>query len=124
MKLAGKSRSDGERLGLQPGEWVEIRSAEEIGRTLDEQSRHRGLKFTEEMVQYCGRQFRVRRRVERIVDETSGRMLMFKNDCVALEGLVCSGDRATHVWFCRRDLHPYWREAWLKRVDGPSQERD
>jgi hypothetical protein len=113
MRIVGKNRVNGERLGRQPGDWVEVRSAEEIGRTLDD------LKFTDEMVQHCGKRLRFHRRIERIVDEVSGRMLLFKNDCVALEGLACSGDRATNIWFCRRDLYPCWREAWLKCVDGP-----
>jgi hypothetical protein len=119
LTFAGPARVDGDTLDLQPGELVEIRSAEEIGRTLDESGRHRGLTFTDEMAQHCGKQFRVRRRVDRIIDEGSGRMLHFKKyACITLEGLVCSGDRATRVWFCRKDLYPYWREAWLRRVDG------
>jgi len=62
--------------------------------------------------------FRVRKHVERIIEESSGRMLEFKRyRCISLEGVVCSGDRATGVWFCRRDLYPFWREAWLKRVE-------
>jgi hypothetical protein len=119
LTFAGSDRVEGDTLDLQPGELVEIRSAEEIGRTLDERGRHRGLTFTDEMAQHCGEQFRVRRRVERIIDEGSGRMLHFKKTaCITLEGLVCSGDRATRVWFCRKDLYPFWREAWLRRVDA------
>lgn len=120
LPVAGADRVDGETLGLQAGEWVEVRPIEEIGRTLDATGRHRGLTFTDEMAQYCGQRFQVRRRVERIIDETSGRMLEFrKNSCITLEGLICTGDRATRVWFCRKDNYPYWREAWLRRVDAP-----
>lgn len=118
MRLAGANRSDGEALELQPGEWVEIRSPAEIALTLDDNARHRGLTFTDEMIRHCGKRFRVRKRVDRIIEESTGRMLEFKQSrCIALEGAVCSGDRATAVWFCRRDLYPYWREAWLKRVE-------
>jgi hypothetical protein len=123
LPTAGVDRVDGETLGLQAGERVEVRSMEEIGRTLDAGGRHRGLTFTDEMAQYCGQQFVVRRRVERIVDEVSGRMLEFKkNACITLEDVICTGDRATRVWFCRKDNYPYWREAWLRRVDpAPSR---
>ena len=118
LPTAGANRVDGEVLGLQPGEWVEVRSVEEIGRTLDAGGKHRGLTFTDEMAQYCGKQFQVRRRVARIIDEVTGRMLEFKkNPCITLEGLICTGDRATRVWFCRKDQYPYWREAWLRRID-------
>jgi hypothetical protein len=118
LQFAGANRMDGESLDLRPGELVEVRSAEEIGRTLDDTGRHRGLTFTDEMAQHCGKRFRVRRRVERIIDEGTGRMLHFrKTACITLEGVVCTGDRATRVWFCRKDLYPFWREAWLRRVE-------
>ena len=116
LELAGTSRVDGERLDLQPGEWVEVRSPTEIGLTLDDDRAHRGLTFTYEMAQHCGGRFRVKRRVDRLIDEGTGRMLELKNDCIELEGLVCTGNRATYLWFCRRDLVPYWREAWLRRT--------
>ncbi len=118
LPTAGADRVDGESLGLQPGEWVEVRSLEEIGRTLDDNVKHRGLSFTDEMAQHCGQRFQVHRRVERVIDEPSGRMLEFrKNAYVSLEGLFCTGDRAPRLWFCRKDHYPFWREAWLRRVD-------
>jgi hypothetical protein len=119
--LAGGERLDGETLGLEPGDWVEVRAPDEIGRTLDENGKHRGLQFHYEMIQHCGKQFRVRRRVSRLIDEGTGRMLELRNDCIALEGVVCTGNRATRLWFCRRDLYPFWREAWLRRIDPPRQ---
>jgi hypothetical protein len=120
VKTAGDSRIDGDRLELQPGEWVEVRSKEEIGRTLDANGKHRGLTFTYEMAQHCGKRFRVRRKVNRLIDEPTGRMVEIKRDCVELDGLFCSGDRSLYLWFCRRDHFPYWREAWLRRVDPPA----
>ena len=106
-------------LGLQPGEWVEVRSAEEIGRTLNAQRRHRGLAFTpNEMLPACGKKFRVRRRIDRLIDEKTGRMLKMKNECIALEGLICTGEHSTGRWFCPRGIYPYWREVWLKRVES------
>ena len=104
-------------LDLQPGEWVEVRSREEIAATLDRRMMHRGMLFAaSEMLPACGKRFRVRRRVRRIVDEASGRMLEMKHGCVVLEGFVCTGDRSHRRWFCAREIYPYWREAWLKRV--------
>jgi hypothetical protein len=119
MPLGGTARVDGERLNLELGDWVQVRSAEEIGRTLDAEGRHRGLHFSAEMLRACGRTYRVRGRVERIIDEKSGRMLELKNDCVLLEGMICPGERSVGVWFCPRDFYHYWREAWLMRVEAP-----
>jgi hypothetical protein len=107
---------------LQPGEWVEVRSAQEIGQTLDAKGTNRGLIFSPtEMLPACGRKFRVKRRVDKLIDEKTGRMIFIKNDCIVLENIVCGGDRSPGRWFCPRELYPYWREAWLKRTDPPGQ---
>ncbi len=41
-------------LDLEPGDWVRVKSAEEIGKTLDANQRNRGLYFDREMIRYCG----------------------------------------------------------------------
>ena len=117
IKVAGADRVEGDRLDLQPGDVVEVRSREEIGRTLDEAGRHRGLQYTAEMVPACGKRFRVNERIERLIDERNGRMIELKNDCVTLENFICKGDHTRGAWFCPREAYPFWREAWLKRVD-------
>jgi hypothetical protein len=107
------------QLGLQPGDWVQVRSPEEIRKTLNPQGRHRGLWFDREMLPFCGGTYRVRRRVTHIIDERTGRMLRMKSDCIMLEGAVCSGENSLGRWFCPRGIFPYWRESWLRRVDPP-----
>jgi hypothetical protein len=105
-------------LGLRPGDWVRVKTKEQIAVTLTPKGRNRGLWFDREMVPYCGKVYQVRRRVQRIIDELSGRMIELKNDCVTLEGVVCSGDLSPSRWFCPRAIFPYWRECWLERVGG------
>jgi hypothetical protein len=102
-----------ETLDLQPGDLVRVKSKEEIVRTLDTDNTNRGMSFDGEMVRYCGQQARVLRRVEQIIDEQSGRMLRFKNPCIVLEAVTCTG--AYHRQ-CPRGIYPYWREIWLERV--------
>jgi len=104
-------------LNLQPGELVQVRSKEEIAATLNPQGRNRGLWFDREMAAYCGQTFRVRRRVNRFVDDHDGHMIELKTDSVTLEGAVCSGDLSLRRWFCPRAILPYWRECWLRRVE-------
>jgi hypothetical protein len=108
-------------LDLQPGELVRIKSKEEIMRTLDANRLNRGMGFEEEMARSCGRTARVLRRVERCIDEKTGRMLSMKNPCIVLEGIVCEG--AYHA-NCPREFMPFWREIWLDRVGGePGRDR-
>ncbi len=114
--LAGEKTDPG-ALNLQPGERVQVLSKAEIMRTLNASQKNRGLWFDSEMVPYCGRTFRVLERVERLVDEKTGKMLKLRNPCVILDGAVCSGCLSTYRLFCPRSLYPYWRESWLKRVE-------
>jgi hypothetical protein len=108
-------------LNLRPGELVQVKTKEEIAATLSPKGKHRGLWFDREMLPFCGRVFRVRRRIDRIIDERDGRMIEIKNDCVTLEGVVCSGDLSVMRWFCPRAIYPYWRECWLRRIDARSE---
>lgn len=101
-------------LDLQVGELVEVKSQREIEATLNEQGALRGLQFGAEMLPYCGQRARVVARVDRIIDEKSGRMLNLK-DCIVLEDVWCKG---TFRALCRRKIYTYWREAWLRRVDS------
>jgi hypothetical protein len=108
-----------EPLGLAVGDWVRVKSEEEIRRTLDERGKNRGLWFDREMRSYCGGIYRVKARIERIIDERTGRMIEIKSDCFVLEGVVCSGECSPSRWLCPRQITAYWREAWLRRVDPP-----
>jgi hypothetical protein len=74
------------------------------------------------MLLLSGRVFQVRSRVNRIVDERDGSMTEISSDCVTLEGAVCSGQHSLRRWFCPRAIFPYWREAWLERVDAPGRD--
>ena len=107
-------RTPAANLGLEPGELVRVKSKEAIVQTLDMHNRNRGMSFDTEMLKYCGRQARVLRRVEHIIDERTGRMLRFKNPCIVLEDVICTSD---YHRLCPRGIYPYWREIWLERVE-------
>ena len=99
-------------LDLQPGEWVEVKSAAEIQATLDENGRNRGLEFDHEMLLHCGRRYRVAMPLRNIILEQNGMMVHLANT-VLLEGIACQGICAAN---CPRANYLYWREIWLNRV--------
>lgn len=101
-------------LNLQPGEFVQVRSKDEILATLDRRSRNRGLFFDSEMIRYCGGNFRVIKRVNQIVDERTGKIMKMKSSCIILEGVACVSE---YHRLCPRAIYHYWREAWLRRVE-------
>ena len=100
-------------LQLQPGELVEVRSEKEILETLDTEGRNRGLGFGQEMLKFCGKQYRVSRRVEKAVSEINGEMREVSNT-VILEEVTCDG--SAHG-MCLRNCFCLWREIWLRRVE-------
>lgn len=105
------------QLDLRPGEIVRIKSSTEIAQTLDQQNRNRGLTFDSEMLRYCGGEYRVLRRVERIINEETGEMMDLPGDCIVLDGVTCT---AEYHRLCRRRIYPYWRELWLTRAEEPT----
>jgi hypothetical protein len=111
-------------LDLRPGEWVRVKSREEIARTLNAEGRNKGLWFDREMLPYCGKVFRVRQRVRHFVNDQDGRLIELKNEAITLEGVICSGNYSLRRWFCAREIYPYWRECWLERVAAPAETGD
>jgi hypothetical protein len=110
------TRTPVKRLDLQPGEQVQVRTRQQIRQTVDRAGRNRGLSFDVEMTPYCGRSMRVQRRVNRLIDDWTGRMLDLPSDCIVLEGAVCMG---LYHGLCTRRTDTYWREIWLERVTEP-----
>lgn len=106
-----------EVLDLQPGDWVQVKSEEEILATLDSSGKHRGMAFLpKEMLANCGKHYRVHKRVEKIYLEESRQNRKVKNT-VLLEGVLCQGIGVD----CDRSCFLFWREVWLKRIDCPTK---
>lgn len=103
-------------LRLQPGEWVEVKSREEINQTLDPTGKTRGLGFMPEMWDYCGVRLRVLKKVEKICLENTARTVRRLENTVILDGAYCKGSGIG----CDRACFYFWRECWLKRVPFPT----
>lgn len=100
-------------LRLKQGEWITVKSQDEIRGTLDARGRNRGLLFQPTMNGAAGGTFRVAFPVRRMIVETTGQMIELSNT-VALEGVVCQGACVAH---CPRQEYLFWRESWLERVE-------
>jgi hypothetical protein len=104
------------RTGLQEGETVRVRSLSEIQPTLNVANRNRGLSFTAEMSPYCGSTYKVERKITRIIDERTYKMLEMKNPCIMLEGVRCMARYHPETLLCPKRIPLYFREAWLERA--------
>lgn len=102
-------------LGLRAGEWVQVRTKEEILSTLDANGRLDELPFMPEMLRYCGKTIRVSKRAHKTCDPALGIGGRKMASTVHLENLRCDG--SSHDG-CEAGCLIFWKEAWLKRLDG------
>jgi len=123
VRSLAEGRTASGSIGLKVGETVRVRSKEEIELTL-KNGRNRGLWFDAEMVPYCGRTARIQARVERIIDERSGRMIELPNDCFVLEDVYCRANFSRGRLLCPRRIVSYYREVWLERTDEEPARHD
>lgn len=99
---------------LNENTWARVKSFAEIQHTLDDRGTTEGLPFMPEMLNFCGRAFRVRKPA---------------NICLGgyrhlegvwhLEGPRCSG--SAHGG-CQAKCLLYWHESWLEPAFAPSVE--
>jgi hypothetical protein len=111
------------RVRLRPGDLVRVRSPHEIIATLDADGTLDNLPFMPEMLECCGKTFRV---LNRVVQATiDGAFLPsrpdswvreFKNgEVVTLRGVRCCGMEHDN---CKRGCEIFWKVAWLEKIEG------
>ena len=101
-------------LNLKAGDWVEVRSREEILATLDENGCLENLPFMPEMFALCGQRLRVYKRAHKTCDTVNDYKGRRMKDAVHLEGVRCSGQ--SHGG-CEASCLIYWKTAWLRTPD-------
>jgi len=105
------------RSELKVGDWVEIKSKEDILATLDVNGRLEGMPFMPEMFHFCGKRLQVQKRAHKSCDYTTRHP--FKSrwvDRAVLLGTRCDGSGHDG---CEAACTIMWKEAWLVPVSGP-----
>ena len=110
-------------IGLRPGDLVRVKTYEQILETLDSRAYNRGLSFDAELVPYCGKVFKVRTRIERFIDEKTGKMMNMKTPAIILDGVYCQSIYSGKRILCPRAVFLWWREIWLERVSDSAAEQ-
>lgn len=106
MKLTS---SNSAKRSFRKGELLQVRTTEEILATLDSDGTVGGVLFMPEMLQFAGREFRVRSSAHKTCDGAAEIRQMDKT--VHLDGLRCDG--GAHDG-CQAACPLFWREEWLK----------
>lgn len=103
---------------LSAGDWVEVRSKDEILATLDENGRLDGLPFMPQLFKWCGQRFQVHKRAHKTCDTvsgySSGQWLGRRLPNAVHLDLRCDGEA---YGGCQAACLIFWKEAWLKPVD-------
>ena len=103
-------------VALRVGDLVEVRSADEILATLDENGEHECLPMMPEMLKYCGQRLTVHKVANKLCNTISGGGMRRMSNAVHLTGARCDG--SGHGG-CQASCLIYWKTAWLKRVQAP-----
>ena len=101
---------------LSVGDWVEVRSKEEILRTLDANGELDGMPFMPEMFAFCGKRFQVYKRAHKTCDVVFPVRGRWVEQAVHLE-TRCDGQAHDG---CQAGCLLFWKTAWLKPVEGSS----
>jgi len=101
------------RTGFHRGDLVRVRPFDEIQATLDSTSRLEGLPWMQEMAKFCGGQFRVFRRAEKVFLDHHFYVGGLRRT-VLLENAHCDG---TSHGGCDMGCLLFWNDAWLDRAE-------
>jgi hypothetical protein len=109
------------RRKLRRGDLVQVRHPDEILDTLDVDGSVDHLPFMPEMVQFCGKRFRVARRALMVCYSGPESPRAFDiGNVVTLEDIRCSG--SAHDG-CQKACIIFWHKSWLKKLDGTGLEK-
>jgi hypothetical protein len=97
------------------GQLVEVRGADEIMATLDENGELDALPFMPEMLEYCGRQLRIGKVANKVCDTMTRSGMRKMDDAVHLLGVRCDGSQHGG---CQAACLIYWKNAWIRPVEG------
>ena len=98
---------------LSIGDWVEVRSKEEILATLDSNGWLDGMPLMPEMLQYCGRKFQVYKSAHKTCDYSGPQIRSRRVESTVHLKTRCDG--SAHDG-CQAGCLLYWKEAWLKPI--------
>ena len=82
--------------------------------TLDEKGFYKGMIFIDDMVQFCGKTYKVFKRVNKLYMHRDKQMQKCRG-VVLLDGVLCHGYEAEID--CDRTCFFFWKEAWLEKIE-------
>src|SRR5215470_16895083 len=97
---------------LRTGDWVKIRSKEEILRTLDREGRLQGMPFMPEMFAFCGQEHQVYKVAHKSCDYSA---LPFRTRRLRNTLHLATRCNGSAHGGCQAGCLLFWKEDWLTR---------
>src|SRR5207245_1707329 len=110
LRPGGEVSGENVRSQLKAGDWIQVRTKEEILATLDQHGELDGMPFMPEMLAFCGKRLQVYKRAHKTCDTVfpvRGRRL----DRTVHLATRCDGQ--AHGG-CQAGCLLFWKEAWLR----------
>lgn len=105
---------------FRAGDWVQVRSKQEILATLDKSGCLEGLPFMPQMFKYCGQTFRIFKVAHKTCDTVNGTGGRSLPGGIHLD-LRCDGQA---YGGCQAACLIFWKDAWLKPVSDAAAVAD
>lgn len=95
---------------------VRVRSRTDVLLTLNTQKRLADDLFVDQMLDFCGREFKIQKVVFNYFDERKYRMFKVMEPLYLLAGGFCHGEVEDFEERCDRGCYLLWYEEWLEKV--------
>ena len=101
---------------FREGDVVRIRSKSDVLSSVDTHNRFLESLFVDQILDYCGKQFKVYKILYHYFDEHKYRMFKVIEPLYMLDGLICYGEDEMFEVKCNRSCYLFLHETWLEKV--------
>ena len=101
---------------FREGDVVRIRSKSDVLSSVDTPNKFLESLFVDQILDYCGKQFKVYKILYHYFDEHKYRMFKVIEPLYILDGLICYGEDDMFEVKCNRSCYLFLHETWLEKV--------
>ena len=101
---------------FREGDVVRVRSKSDVLSSVDTPNKFLESLFVDQILDYCGKQFKVYKILYHYFDEHKYRMFKVIEPLYILDGLICYGEDDMFEVKCNRSCYLFLHETWLEKV--------
>ena len=101
---------------FREGDVVRVRSKSDVLSSVDTPNKFLESLFVDQILDYCGKQFKVYKILYHYFDEHKYRMFKVIEPLYILDGLICYGEDDMFEVKCNRSCYMFLHDTWLEKV--------